>query len=121
MHDKSYKNWIYLSDDAIALEIGHFVRKTRIHQHKTQNELAKAANISRSTLSLLERGESGNLKTLIQVLRVLDSLHVLQTMQFKDILSPLALAKAQHKSVKRVRKSSRKNVIQKSNASKSDW
>lgn len=107
MNDISYTNWQLLSDEAIEKEIGLYIRKVRQHQNKTQEEVAKAANISRSTLSLLERGESGNLKTFIQVLRILEKLNELEVFKYKEVLSPLALAKAQHKIKKRVRKSTK--------------
>lgn len=47
-----------MSDKAIAEYIGTFVKHQRLEQNKTQDELASAAGISRSTLSLLERGET---------------------------------------------------------------
>jgi len=105
MNHKTDKIWHSMSDEAIEKSIGQYVRKVRQQQSKTQEEIAKAANISRSTLSLLERGDSGNLKTLIQVLRVLDKLGVMEMFTFKETLSPLALAKAQHRPKERVRKS----------------
>ena len=107
-----------MSDEAIEREIGRFVKKHRQQQNRTQAQLAQAANISRSTLSLLERGESGNLKTLIQVLRVLDKLAVLEALRFEEVLSPLALAKAQHRSKERVRpvKASKKTSTKKNSS-----
>ncbi len=92
-----------LSDKALEEQIGLYIKQTRQQQNKTQKEIADAANISRSTLSLLERGESGNIKTLIQILRVLDKLSILQSFQYEEQLSPIALAKAQRKSRQRVR------------------
>ena len=103
MNEISYTSWQNLSDEALEQEIGFYVKKVRQQQNQTQKSIAKAANISRSTLSLLERGESGNLKTLIQVLRVLDKLEILEIFKFETQLSPLALAKAQHKPKERVR------------------
>jgi transcriptional regulator with XRE-family HTH domain len=111
--------WESLSDEAIEKEIGLYIKKVRQQRNKTQEELSNAANISRSTLSLLERGTSGNLKTLIQVLRVLDKLTILKVFKYKEVLSPLALAKAQHKSKERVRKPKKaKNLT---NKKKSSW
>ena len=62
-------------------------------QNTTQDVLANAACISRSTLSLLERGETGTLATVIQVLRVLDQLNVLEVFSIQQDISPLTLAK----------------------------
>lgn len=78
-----------MSDKALTKHIGGFVRHHRMEQHKTQQSLAQAAGISRSTLSLLERGEPVTLTTLIQVLRVLDQLQVLNAFDVKETVSPL--------------------------------
>ncbi len=104
MNNKSYIFLAAQSDEAIEEMIGQYVRKVRQEQGRTQDELSKSAGISRSTLSLLERGSSGNLSTLIRVLRVLGKLDALGTLQYKELLSPLALARVQHKQVERVRK-----------------
>ncbi len=82
-----------LSDSAIEKEIGGYFKKVRQQQRKTQQQVADAAGISRSTLSLLERGESGSLKTVIQVLRVLKQLQVLQDLFEYDYAPLLRLGK----------------------------
>jgi transcriptional regulator with XRE-family HTH domain len=93
MTDLSFKNWDSMSDKALAAHIGTFVKHQRMEQNKTQDALASAAGISRSTLSLLERGEAVTLATLIQVLRVLDQLHVMEVFSVQQVMSPMALAK----------------------------
>ncbi len=103
MTDKSYINLVSQSDEAIEKQIGRYLRKTRQDQRKTQAQVAKSADISRSTLSLLERGSSGNLTTLIKVLRVLGRLEVLSALQYQQTISPMVLAQAQHREVSRVR------------------
>lgn len=119
MNELSYTKQQSISDEALQNQIGVYIKNIRQQQNKTQTEVAKAANISRSTLSLLERGEAGNLKTLIQILRVLDKLQTLEVFKFKETMSPLALAKAQHKTKERVRKP--KEKIVNSNEKKSNW
>jgi len=103
MTDNSFKNWVAMSDKALLKHVGAFIRHHRMEQNKTQHELAEKAGISRSTLSLLERGETIMLSTLIQVLRVLDQLHVMDAFQVHESLSPLALVKAQKEKRKRAR------------------
>jgi len=103
MTDKSFKEWASMSDEALAKYIGVFVRHHRMEQNKTQDELSAAAGISRSTLSLLERGEVVTVTTLIQVLRVLDQLPIFSVFEVKDTLSPLALAKLQKAKRQRAR------------------
>ena len=101
MTDISYKNWHSMSDDALAKQVGVFIKHHRLEQNKTQELVAEAAGISRSTLSLLERGEAVTLPTLIQVLRVLDQLQVMEAFEIKQSISPLALAKAEKEKRKR--------------------
>ena len=101
MTDISYKNWNSMSDNAIVQQIGAFVKHHRMEQNKTQDILANAAGISRSTLSLLERGETVTLATLIQVLRVLDVLHIMDAFVVQQAISPLALAKIEKDKRKR--------------------
>jgi transcriptional regulator with XRE-family HTH domain len=93
MTDLSFKNWDSMSDKALAKHIGGFIKHQRMEQDKTQDVLATAAGISRSTLSLLERGETVTLATLIQVLRVLDQLHLMDDFVVQQAISPLVLAK----------------------------
>ncbi len=92
-----------MSDKAYAKMLGDFVKHHRIAQNKTQDSLAKAAGISRSTLSLLEKGETVTLATFIQVLRVLDQLQVLSVFEIQQSASPLALAKLEQEERQRVR------------------
>lgn len=107
MTDISYNDFDAMNDKALAKHIGDFVKHHRMEQNKTQDMLASAAGISRSTLSLLERGETVTLATLIQVLRVLDQLSVMEAFTVQQTISPLALAKIEKEKRKRA---SRKKV-----------
>ena len=101
MTDKSYYNWSSMSDKALAEHIGRFIKEKRMELNKTQDALAHAAGISRSTLSLLEKGETVTLATLLRVLRVLDQLHLLDVFTVQPTLSPIQLAKIELKKRKR--------------------
>lgn len=103
MSEKSYKNWYAKSDKAILKQLGAFVKQQRLEQNRKQEELATAAGISRSTLSLLERGEGVTLLTFIQVLRVLDQLHHFETFRKEEQVSPLELAKQDQQKRERAR------------------
>ena len=109
MTDISHAKWLSMSDDALAKQVGVFIKHHRLEQNKTQDMVAEAAAISRSTLSLLERGETITLPTLIQVLRVLDQLHVMDAFEVKQNISPLALAKAEKEKRKRARNTNTNN------------
>ncbi len=110
MTDMSYKNWLSMSDSALSQQIGAFIKHQRMEQNKTQDMVAEAAGISRSTLSLLERGETVTLATLIQVLRVLDQLQVMEAFEVQQSISPMALAKAEKEKRKRARNTKTNNV-----------
>lgn len=117
MTDKSFKEWASMSDKALAEYIGTFVRHHRMEQNRTQDELATASGISRSTLSLLERGETVTVTTLIQVLRVLDQLSALSAFEVRETISPLALVKLQKEKRQRARSKSGKDK----NQEDTDW
>lgn len=104
-----------MSDQTLADHIGNFVKHHRLEQNKTQDALSHAAGISRSTLSLLERGETVTLATLIQVLRVLDQLQVMEAFEIQKRISPLALAKAEKQKRKRARNANEND------SKESDW
>lgn len=115
MAENSYNNWIAMSDKALLKHIGDFVKHHRMEQNKTQDTLATEAGISRSTLSLLERGESVTTTTLIQVLRVLDQLQVMNAFRVEKQISPILLAKMEQEKRQRVREKKKDNQF------KSDW
>jgi len=96
-----------LSDSMILQKLGDFVKYHRMDQNKSQETLSNEAAISRSTLSLLERGEKVNLITLMQVLRVLDKLQWLADFEVKKTISPMDYIKLQKKHERqRIRNSS---------------
>lgn len=96
------------SDKAILDLIGNYLKETRLRQNKTQQELADAAGINRSTLIQMESGGGGGLLTFVQIMRALDQLHVFKNFQLSDQISPLLLAKMQRK--KRQRASSSNKI-----------
>jgi len=92
-----------MSDRGLSETIGSFVKQHRLDQNKTQDELAGQAGISRSTLSLLEKGETVTVPTLLQVLRVLELLHIMDSFQIISQHSPLELAKLEREKRQRAR------------------
>lgn len=113
-HVMNNTNFHSYSDRKLAAMIGDFVKHHRLQLNKSQHTLAAEAGISRSTLSLLERGETVTLITLLQVLRALDQLQLLLSFIIEERISPLALAKAQQQ--KRTRSRKRKDIN-----TNSDW
>ncbi len=113
MNDNSYLDWQSMSDASLNKSIGEFVKHSRLQQNKTQGSVAEDAGISRSTLSLLERGETVTVTTLLRVLRVLGLLHVMDTFKVQQQVSPIELAKLEQK--KRRRAGSKKSNEQSEN------
>jgi transcriptional regulator with XRE-family HTH domain len=104
-----------MSDAVLSEKIGNFIKHHRVQQNKTQEEVASKAGMSRSTLSLLERGETVTLASFIQVLRVLDLLYIMDSFKILTILSPIAIAKKEKEKRQRAR-SAKLNA-----KSKSEW
>lgn len=117
MNDNSYVNWVSMSDKALSETIGTFIKRHRLNQNKTQEEVSTAAGISRSTLSLLERGGTVTLATLLQVIRILDLLHIMNTFEVKDQISPIEYAKLQ----KNKRQRARNKKEDKNSNPESEW
>ena len=115
MNDKQYINWIASSDITLSQAIGAFVKHHRLAQNKTQEAVANAASISRSTLSLLEKGESITVTTLLQVLRVLDLLYIMDVFKIQEQISPIVLAKIDQQKRQRARNNDSNN------SKKTDW
>ncbi|MGB0934000.1 MAG: helix-turn-helix domain-containing protein [Lishizhenia sp.] len=97
MSEISYEKWSSKSDKSILETIGTFIQTHRLNQNKSQSIVAKDAGISRSTLSLLERGEKVRIDSLIQVLRVLDLLYIMDIFEVKEEISPVEYAKLKKK------------------------
>lgn len=111
-NDKIAKN---MNDIGILKNIGLFIKHIRLEQNKSQTKLAEEAGISRSTLSEFEKGNRSNTITLIQLLRALDKLSVLEHFEIRQKLAPIKLAKMERSQRKRA---SKQKIIKKK---KSDW
>lgn len=94
---------VQMSDVAIVKHLGNFLKQVRIQQNKTQAQLAEDAGLNRWTISQIENGESITLMSLIQILRALDSLYVLDTFEISNEISPLEYAKLKKNQRVRVR------------------
>lgn len=116
MTDISSTYWPSFTDQALSKQIGAFIRHHRLQQNKSQDVLSREAGISRSTLSLLERGETVTLSTLLQVLRVLDLLHIMNVFTIEKLVSPLAMLREEEQ--KRLRAGKKHKPV---NKPQSDW
>ncbi len=92
--------------DAAILElIGSYIKQQRLDQNKSQIVLAREAGISRSTLNEFEKGSRSNTLTLIQLLRALDKLSILNIFKVEQQISPIKLAEIEISKRKRASKS----------------
>jgi transcriptional regulator with XRE-family HTH domain len=93
------------TDTGILIQIGHFVKEMRISQNKTQQHIADACGINRSTYIQIENGKGSSMLHFVQVLRALNALHLLNVFETQTQISPIALAKLQQKKRQRASKS----------------
>jgi transcriptional regulator with XRE-family HTH domain len=94
-------NWISMSDNTIISSIGEFLKHHRLNQNKSQVKIAEEAGVNRWTISQIENGEAISLTSLIQILRALNLLSVLDNFEIANQISPLELAKIEKKKRKR--------------------
>lgn len=107
-----------LSDNLILSKIGESIRRQRLDRNISQKELAVFAGVSVSSVAALEKGESVSLKTLIPLLRALNSLHLLSEFLKESEISPIAYAK-QLENQKQRQRASRAKV--RNNKTESEW
>ena len=101
--EKTSIDWFGSTDQGLLNIIGEFVQQTRLQQNKTQQQVAEAAGINRSTVGQIEKGNGGTLLSLLQILRVLGQLPVLSAFEVEQKISPLQLAKLEQQKRQRAR------------------
>ena len=114
--EKTSTEWFETSDQGLLNIIGQFIKDTRLQQNKTQQQIAEAAGINRSTVSQIENGNGGTLISLLQILRILEQLPVLSAFKVEHKISPLQIAKLE----KQKRQRARNNNTQ-ANTPKVNW
>ena len=98
---KTNIQWNQLSDVAIVQQLGAYIKHIRLQKNYTQAQHATRAGLNRYTIGQIENGESITLSTLIQLLRALDALHVLEHFATTNEISPVAYADLMKKQRKR--------------------
>jgi len=61
-------NWLFLTEPEILKEIGNGLKKIRVQHNLTQKELSQEVGLSVSTISLIEKGKSTSVESLIRIL-----------------------------------------------------
>ena len=98
MEQISYKKNLYSqSNGAIVKDICKSLKQMRLSKNITQEELAKKSGINRITIARMEAGKAINLLTMIQVLRALEKLELINNFDIEPEISPIMLMEAQAK------------------------
>jgi len=106
MQNRDVNNWQAMSDPAIVAEIGQHARQMRLNRNLTQQQLAAMSGVNRVTISRFEGGQTSTLLTLVQILRALDKLDILNVFNEEAQISPpqlLDLKKKQRQRASRTR------------------
>lgn len=95
----------FSSNIALLVQIGLKVKSRRIAANLTQKQLSEQAGVALSAVGNIEKGQNSSLLTLIQVLRTIKSLDLLEPFFREEEISPIAYAEALRKNAtpKRVR------------------
>ena len=81
-----------MSDTALLAEVGERVRRERLNQNLTQEELARTAGIGRIVLTRIEGGKGATLRSLLKILRALGKISQIDAFLPEPGVSPVQLA-----------------------------
>jgi len=101
MNNSYIQNWEAMSDVAIIKEIGKRLKQIRLNQNISQEKLSLLSGIDRITISRMESGRPVTSLTLIQVLRALNKLEILNAFRQEPEISPIKLLKLQEQQRKK--------------------
>ena len=97
-------NWQALSDTQVVERLGAELRRMRLERNLSQAEVATRAGLDRTTVVKLEAGRAATLLTVVQVLRALGKLELLDPFHAEPQPTPYMLVEAQEKYLKKQRK-----------------
>ena len=107
------------SDLEIVMIICQALKQMRINKNISQQEIAERSGLDRTTISRMESGKSVSLLTLVQILRALDMLEVINVFKAYHIESPIKRLKEEEKKRKRAGKS--KKTLKKQSKEDVEW
>ncbi|MFH2037335.1 MAG: helix-turn-helix transcriptional regulator [Candidatus Zixiibacteriota bacterium] len=84
-------NWQSMADPAIVREIGQYLQQMRLNKNLSQRQLAEISGVNRVTISRMEGGRAATLLTIVQILRALGKLDILNIFYEDARVSPLQL------------------------------
>ena len=84
---------VLTTSDEWEVELGRQIRVLRLRQNLDQQQLADRAGIALNAVKNLERGRGATLRSLIQVLRVLNRVEWLRALAPAVSISPVQMLK----------------------------
>lgn len=82
-----------MTDSALLAKIGQKVKEARLERNIKQKDVAENSGVSVFALSGIENGHNSSVMTLIQVLRAINRLDLLDSFFQEKQMSPIAYAK----------------------------
>ena len=119
IHYSVNEQWSVMSDPAIVKEIGMNLKQMRLNKNISQEQLAGLSGINRVTISRLEGGRAATLLTVVQILRALNKLDILNIFREEPEISPIQLLRLQEKQKKYA--SSKRKKAQEDTKEESEW
>jgi len=115
-------NWKGLKNDAVVRQLGKELKRMRLEADVSQAEVAKRAGLDRTTVVKLEAGRAATLLTVVQILRAMDRLDVLDPFHNEPQPTPYMVVEQQEKYLRKQRKrASRKKPMIAPAKPKSTW
>ena len=98
MYQNSYnKNWYAMTDAVVVQTLCASLKQMRLNQNLSQDDLATRSGLSRITISRMETGKAINLLTMVQVMRALGKLDLLNYLNEEPEISPLQVMEERSK------------------------
>jgi transcriptional regulator with XRE-family HTH domain len=86
-----------MSDIAILKYLGAQIKQMRLNRNITQAQLGIMAGLSRKAVSDIEKNGKCSMKSLVQILRALEKLEMLNIFETEVEISPIQVAKLRGK------------------------
>ena len=97
-------SWNLLNDEQVVKRLGQEIKRMRLERNMSQAEVAERAGLDRTTVGKLEAGRAATLLTVVQVLRAMNKLDLLDPFHAEPQPTPYMLVEAQEKYLRKQRK-----------------
>src|SRR5690606_38725314 len=97
-------NWKLLTDEQVLGKLGGALRRMRLARNLSQANVAERAGVDRTTVVKIEAGKGNSLMNLVQVLRALGHLDLLDGFHKEPRLTPMMALEQETKYLAKQRK-----------------